>query len=666
MPKTSARRSTALRRTLAPAFVTATALLAFAPGASAVGWVDGPAFAVPEEAVGIAVAEAPDGSATAAWAASSDGGATWVAVAQQADATGAVGPVHQLGDATEGTLTDVAVSAAGRTVIAWAGADEAGETPLRIAALTADGSPGPTRAAATTETDSFDAALDVAVDDAGTATLVWDGIDPDSGLHAAYAVRVSADGTAADPVVLGEGTDPTPQVAVTPAGTAWATWFGAGGSAWVARLDAGAQPAAEPLQASSGAVMMIGVDAGSAGGALAWIEQAPDGRTRAAGVRLPLVGAQLGDRFEAPADDEVGPLGGPAIAPDGTVSLAWNTLVGRGAALPLGAVWFARFAPGQSTAPAQLLAAPADGSTAILPLLGGAPDGSVVLSWFDVAPTLARVDVQGVRVAPDGAVSAVAKTPAALSFLAAGPFGTVQSADNVGGGMLALVGGPPVPPLPPSAPLTVHYLDAAPPVVSVAVPASATVAAAVPFAATISDRTPVQRTWDFGDESESRAAAPRHRYAEAGTYTVTLTARDAAGNETVVRRQLTITPPPAPPAPPAPRPAARAAAALKLTKASRVGARVTVAGTIARSASGRVTIVYAQRIGRRTIRATTTARIANARWSTTLRLPRALARAPRSGATVTVSYAGDADTLAASVKRAVTTPKAKKPKPKRR
>jgi hypothetical protein len=45
-----------------------------------------------------------------------------------------------------------------------------------------------------------------------------------------------------------------------------------------------------------------------------------------------------------------------------------------------------------------------------------------------------------------------------------------------------------------------------------------------------------------------------------------------------------------------------------------------------------------------------------------LRLPRALASAPRRGAPAPVSYAGDADTAAASARRAVSTTK---PKPRK-
>ncbi|HST38617.1 MAG TPA: PKD domain-containing protein, partial [Conexibacter sp.] len=364
----------------------------------------------------------------------------------------------------------------------------------------------------------------------------------------------------------------------------------------------------------------------------------------------------------------------PAIGPDGTVSLAWPRIADTGGAIPATEVALSRFAPGATTATSATLAR-SDDASAALPQLGAAPDGSLLATWVEADFAL-NFSFHGMHIAADGTRSAPARArdvPVTIFPIGPTPFlqTYVPQADALGGGLLGVVTGFAIPGMGGPSSVSTQIFDAAPPVVTADVPTSAVVGTPVSFATSVSDRVATELLWEFGDESESRSRAPRHRYAEVGTYAVTLTARDAAGNETVVRRQLTITPPPVqpgPPAPlpPAPRPAARASAALKLTTASRSGAKVTLAGTIARSASGRVTLVYTQKLGRRTIRATTTATIAKGHWSTTLRLGRALARAPRRGATVTVSYAGDADTLAASAKRAVSTPKAKRPQRKRR
>jgi PKD repeat protein len=60
----------------------------------------------------------------------------------------------------------------------------------------------------------------------------------------------------------------------------------------------------------------------------------------------------------------------------------------------------------------------------------------------------------------------------------------------------------------------------------------------------------VQRTWDFGDGGTAIAKFPTHTYAAAGTYQVTMTARDGAGLTHSVTHAVTVgsAPPPPPPA----------------------------------------------------------------------------------------------------------------------
>ncbi|QEC49987.1 sigma-70 family RNA polymerase sigma factor [Baekduia soli] len=87
---------------------------------------------------------------------------------------------------------------------------------------------------------------------------------------------------------------------------------------------------------------------------------------------------------------------------------------------------------------------------------------------------------------------------------------------------------------------------------------------------------------------------------------------------------------------------ARVPAGLRLATLRRVGRRVAVAGTLTRLASGRVTIRYRVRRAGRTTTLTTRAAIHRGAWHTTLTLPSRVAPARR--ATVTVTYAGDADT----------------------
>jgi hypothetical protein len=85
---------------------------------------------------------------------------------------------------------------------------------------------------------------------------------------------------------------------------------------------------------------------------------------------------------------------------------------------------------------------------------------------------------------------------------------------------------------------------------------------------------------------------------------------------------------------------------LRVARVSRTGRRIRVTGTTSTKASGRVTIRYRARIGRRTRTITRAATLRRRGFAVTLTLSRTLARA-RTG-TVTVRYAGDADTRAAA------------------
>jgi hypothetical protein len=94
--------------------------------------------------------------------------------------------------------------------------------------------------------------------------------------------------------------------------------------------------------------------------------------------------------------------------------------------------------------------------------------------------------------------------------------------------------------------------------------------------------------------------------------------------------------------------AIKSAAALKLSTVRRAGRRVTVSGRLARSASGRVTVGYRARVGGRYRTVRHRATIRSGAFRSTFTLSRSIA-APRQ-ATITVTYAGDADTKSASAR----------------
>lgn len=657
MPKLADRRP-AVRRWLA-ATLASTALLAGLPAATAraEGWIDGPEFDVSGFNAGIGFDGALDGSSTAAWVAVDGvGGGPGELAVQRATPDGAVGAVRVLGQAASRAPV-VATGPSGASAVAWV--RDGGSERLWLALLRADGTPGPPMLLEPDlRGERFTVA--VAVDGDGDATVAWLGWDAAVADVVLKARRVAADGTPGPVTVLGPiGTDAAPQVAVAPGGVAWVAWQEGGGAdtvARVARFGADGQLDGTVEQApSNGAVLAPRVDASAAGGALGWNERVPSGEMRLAGVRLPLSGPVLGTPF---AGDPV-PMGFPApaalaIAPDGTVTIAWAKLEGAGGAFPTGSVFFSRFAPDATTAPARQLAASPAGAVTVLPLLATAPDGQVLATWLQVRRSLVA-SVSARRIAADGALGPITSTGATFAFVS-----DSLAIDELlrvfprpgGDALLGLLtrsdaGGS----------LTTRRLDATAPQVTATIPQTATAGVPVSFSATASDRAGVSVWWEFGDDTGSRRASATHVYARPGTYTVTLTATDGVDNETTVTRQVTVTAPaPGPQPRPAPR-SGRSAAALKLTKAARTGKKVTVAGTISTRATGKVTIAYRQKIGRKTVTTKTTAPIAKGRWSATLRLSGSLARARGGKATVFVSYAGNATTREASAKRTVTVPR---------
>lgn len=83
----------------------------------------------------------------------------------------------------------------------------------------------------------------------------------------------------------------------------------------------------------------------------------------------------------------------------------------------------------------------------------------------------------------------------------------------------------------------------------VSVPSSATSGTQTSMRADVSDRwSGIDRvSWDFGDDTTAYGHSVDHFYARAGTYTVTVTATDAAGNSTEEERAITVADPPPPP-----------------------------------------------------------------------------------------------------------------------
>jgi hypothetical protein len=96
--------------------------------------------------------------------------------------------------------------------------------------------------------------------------------------------------------------------------------------------------------------------------------------------------------------------------------------------------------------------------------------------------------------------------------------------------------------------------------------------------------------------------------------------------------------------------AAKRAAALRLSSLQRTATTVTLRGSIARAAVGKVTITLVGRAGAHTVRRSAAASIRGGRWTVRVMLPRAIRG---RAVTLTVRYGGSSDVLANSFRRTV-------------
>jgi PKD repeat protein len=129
--------------------------------------------------------------------------------------------------------------------------------------------------------------------------------------------------------------------------------------------------------------------------------------------------------------------------------------------------------------------------------------------------------------------------------------------------------------------------------------------------------------WDFGDGATSKAHHPTHRFAQAGQYTVRLTAASATStNTTTVTQTVPVTTPvpaapaagvaasrvPAPATAARPRPAARYRPSLSLSQRAVQRGRIRLSGSVSRRLTG-VRVVLERRIGASRWRAVATTRL---------------------------------------------------------
>jgi PKD repeat protein len=647
MPNRRPRPRSAAARLLAIAAVLLVALLLPA-AASADGWLRGPALTFADDP-GIGqlgtfskIGTDAAGVASLAWlsvdrAAAGEASARLTRIAPD----GTTGPAQDLGRTVDPPA--LAVAPSGATAVAWPDDEQA----LRLTTIAPSGAQQPTRIVAPGPASN----VDVGVSDGGDAVVIWTGDD-----GALHIVRVGPDGQLGPhESIAGAGGEDT-RVAVARNGGAWVVWLD-GGDPWAARLTAGGAIDGAPVQLSDSGAGFADVVAGAEGAVAIWT--AAGGTDEKALIsRLAAGGDVAGPAIEvAPAIAERS-LPEAALLPGGAVDVVFQPPVpddagGASMFTPSHAI-LRRVEPSGALGAERRLAAAATTLGSSSPRISAGSDGSTTVTWIDVSS--GDLGLVGFQQRPDGTTT----TPRTLTrgfltlfgLLAIGDVSQVVTS-RLG---VATAAWPEIGQR--AATIVTARYDGIAPVVEAVVPATVSFGSDANFAVNVRDDSGVASVWwEFGDDSGSRRATTRHRYADPGLYTVTVTVVDGAGNETTATRQVSVVAPPPV--------ATRVPAALKLAKVARRGAKVTVSGTLDRRASGRVTVAYSQKIGRRSHSKRTTVAIARGRFAATLRLTGALAKARGGKATVKVSYGGDADTNAGSASRTVNVPKAKPKKQKK-
>lgn len=639
------------------------ALLAAAPAAAdAARWIDGPRFDVGAPSTGTQLGVAPDGTAMAIWFAGKIGAVPRpLLMFQRVAGDGTRGRATSLeafpGDAVG--VADLAVGTGGHGAVVWS--PRVGNAPAAVQ-LTLIGTDGATRPAIEVATDARAADPSVAVDAAGNALVAWGALAQDGVSYVAKARRVTADGALGAVVEFGGGDLMVGvDTALAPDGAGWAAWSGLDVSG-VARITAtggldGSSETAAPMAFST-------LSAASAGGAISGVAL-EGGDIVLAGARLPRTGDVIGPRLAGTVleDAEIQTLSlRPALEPDGTVTLAWSDVDFTGPT-PRGWATYARFGPGQTTAAPQRLPQVNGSTIEFMPVFTALPDGGALVSYLAATDPANMKMVVG-KLAADGGLSLFEDSgipvPATPSTNGGAP-PTVQAEQahqpfplSGGSVLFATVDNAALQAdVDTAAAIRTRIYDAAPPQLTATIPANGAPGSALVFSATATDaHSGATIAWEFGDGGGAAGATAAHAYANPGVYTVTASATDGAGNVARSSRQVTIAAPAGPP-PPEPE-ARRAPARLKLTRVVRRGAKVTISGTIARGATGRVTLAYRQRDGRSTTTVGGRARIAKGRFSATIRVTRALLRRFRVKPTVAAAYAGNSAIAAGSATRTVT------------
>jgi len=453
---------------------------------------------------------------------------------------------------------DLAMNASGTAVAAWKQGSDI-DAAIR--------SPGGAFAAATTLSAST--ATDdpwVSINDAGVAAVTWDdtntGACPGltSGTNWSFHASIRQPGGGFGPFeTVCDGPHPagptifTPRAVVDPLGDVAATWvnsFNDGTNTHFA-VEAAYRSAGSTFTGQTPQVLRDMTNPTGAAGSYA-ADIAVDSQGRATAVWPYYNGTKIvietavrpigeGAVFSAPGPVSDPLATGNSNSPRVAVDPASNTAVAVWVQCPSSCqVEGATRASGAGFQAPQELSAPGASST-FGPLVAFDPSGAAIAVWSGPSPDVPGTQVQVTSRPPGagqafGAVSTISSADPSLSpaiaFDGEGNAIAVWEHDT---------------PSPAGALIQYAGLDAAPPAIQAVSAPNGVVGRPVLFSASVFDRwSAATVTWSFGDGGTANGAAVSHAYTRPGTYGVTITAVDGAGNRRTAGATVTIgcAPPP--------------------------------------------------------------------------------------------------------------------------
>jgi PKD repeat protein len=435
-----------------------------------------------------------------------------------------------LGTATKPVAPDIGVDSSGNAVLVWKAATSTGSTAIfqatRAAGATSFGSPSQV----SNSSDSFVGAPRVEANGAGRAVLAYRDTFNATGEVTVAIGTATAGFSSATLRIYDETSSPfDPEDAIDASGDAVVAW----------EADTAGAPAIHAAYAPSGAGFPAGgavetagsgtastpafdvhVGIGASGRAVAtWAEGSPSSGKIIASARTAGATGSWSE-FKTALD---GPFSGAGNEPDvafdatGAAVAAWGgDGFLRSSVLAPGAAQFAQ--------PPQTLAGATEDPSDID--LDSGPSGLQVLVWA----------------AQSGAGSArAAVRPSGGSF---GPIATLSAAGHSAVGTRVAVdatGNAAAVWVDQDTGLMTAEYDSTPPALTATVPSSGDAGTLVSMSASATDDWSAPGVaWDFGDGNAGTGAGVTHTYRRGGTYTVTATATDAAGNKTTKTASIEV------------------------------------------------------------------------------------------------------------------------------